>query len=174
MSDGGIALLIFGGFAVLMLFIIVKALQKQNEIDEDIANHEAETKGTLKHVDGLPLAPGVFVDVYYGPEKITFVNGKQEISVARSKIIGIDTFLGSDANSTAKSSGAVGGFILAGLPGAVLGSLAASSEYLVISYKSDDETKYIVLDVYVSGGFCKKMKKDFAKTNDAPVQEIEL
>ena len=57
----------------------------------------ATMSGTLKHVSGLPLAKGLTVEMFYGPEKITFKKDGQEINIAREKVTGIDLVLGDDS-----------------------------------------------------------------------------
>ena len=117
---------------------------------------------TLKHI------------VYYGPEKVVFKKDKQEISIARSKITGIDCVTGKDIKSRQLAGAATGKYLLGGMTGAVIGSLAATTTYLVISYTSDGRDKYVMLDTAASGTFALKLQKDFKKHDTSAPSSIEL
>ena len=127
---------------------------------------------TLKHTEGLPIAKGVPVEVYYGPEKVVFKKDKQEISIARSKITGIDCVTGKDIK--ARQVAATGKYLLGGMTGAVIGSLVATTTYLVISYTSDGKDKYVMLDTAASGTFALKVQKDFKQHDTSAPSSIEL
>lgn len=132
----------------------------------------ATLTATLKHTEGLPLAKGVLVDVYYGPEKILFKKDNQEI--ARSKISDIDCVTGEAMKSQMTTGAVAGKYILGGLSGAVIGSLIATTIYLVISYTSDGSDKYVILDTAASGTFAHNVQKDFKQNDTSAPKSIEL
>ena len=133
----------------------------------------ATMSGTLKHVSGLPLAKGLMVEMFYGPDKIVFKKDGQEISVARDKVTGID-FVTGDGSGRKALAGAASGKYVAGGAGAAVGALAAIDTYLVISYTSDGQNKSVKLDAAGSGMFPSKVAKDFQKTHRAKRTKIEL
>lgn len=133
----------------------------------------ATISGTLKHVSGLPLAKGLMVEMYYGPEKITFKKAGQEISIAREKVTGIDVVTGEGSGRKA-FAGAASGKYVAGGAGAAIGAAAAIDTYLVISYTSEGQNRSIKLDTAASGLFPTKVAKDFQKTYRPKREKIEL
>lgn len=160
--------------AIIVIAGICKIVDLTNESKTKKEKYGAAKKGYLKHIEGLPLAGGVFVDTYYCPDKIVFVKENQEISIAMNKIISIDCTQGSDIKSQ-KATGAIAGkYILGGLSGAIIGSLAASTTYFIITYKSDDEIKYIIFDVDASSNFAYSVKKDFKLNYCNDINKIEL
>lgn len=177
-EDTILAVLILGGFIALMLFISYKGYKKSSEIKKAAERTKqrlgATMNTTLKHTDGLPLAKGVLVEVYYGPEKIVFKKDKQEISIARNKITGIDCVTGKDIKGQQLAGAATGKYVLGGMTGAVIGSLAATTTYLVVSYTSDNKDKYVILDTAASGMFALKVQKDFKQHDTSAPSSIEL
>ena len=133
----------------------------------------ATMSGTLKHVSGLPLAKGLMVEMFYGPDKITFKKDGQEINISRDKVTGIDVVLG-DGSGRKAIAGAASGKYVAGGTGAAVGALAAIDTYLVISYTSEGKNKSVTLDTAASGMFPTKVAKDFQKTHHPKRTKIEL
>lgn len=178
MADTIMALLLMGGFIALMLFIGYtgyKSASKQKQATERVKERLGATmSATLKHTDGLPLAKGVFVNVYYGPEKIVFKKDKQEISIARAKINSVDCVTGQNIKSQQMAGAATGKYLLGGTTGAIIGSLAATTTYLVISYTSDGQRKTVILDTASSGMFALKVQKDFKRNDTSAHSSIEL
>ena len=178
MSDNIISVICIIIFVAIMGFVSYKCFKKAYNLKqaqtEAYNRFGATMNGTLKHIEGLPLASGVPVEVYYGAEKIVFKKDQHEISISRNKVTGIDVTTGKDIKMQQMAGATAGKFILGGMTGAVLGSLVATSTYLVISYTSDKENRYVILDTAASGMFALKVQKDFAKTNDAKRTTIEL
>lgn len=122
----------------------------------------------MKHINGLPIPQGVIIDVFYCDDKIVFKKDTQEISVAKDKITSIETVTGKDIDTT----GAVAGFLVFGLAGAILG---ASTVYMLITYESEGEQKGITLDTYASGLTPSKIVNDFKNTRtNTETKQIEL
>ena len=175
-SDFSIIIVLVLAVYVAYAFYVFKkhSTAKKKTTEQRLSQYSATMSAQLKHTSGLPLSAGVPVTMYYGPDKIVFKKDKQEISISREKITSIDGVTGKDIKSKQLSGGAAGKFLLGGTAGAIIGSLVATTIYLVISYTSNGENKYIILDTAMSGSFYLNVQKDFAKTNKATPTSIEL
>lgn len=175
-SDFSIIIVLVLAVYVAYAFYVFKkySTAKKKTTEQRLSQYSATMSAQLKHTSGLPLAAGVPVTMYYGPDKIVFKKDKQEISISREKITSIDGVTGKDIKSKQLSGAAAGKFLLGGTAGAIIGSLVATTIYLVISYTSNGENKYIILDTAMSGSFYLNVQKDFAKTNKATPTSIEL
>lgn len=162
-------------YLTLIAYLLYKHFSAKKQAKKKrLTRYGATESGILKHTDGLPLAKGVLVEVYYGPEKIVFKKDKQEISIARNKITGIDCVAGKDIKGQQLAGAATGKYVLGGMTGAVIGSLAATTTYLVVSYTSDNKYKYVILDTAASGMFALKVQKDFKQHDTSAPSSIEL
>ena len=175
-SDFSIIIVLVLAVYVAYAFYVFKkhSTAKKKTTEQRLSQYSATMSAQLKHTSGLPLAAGVPVTMYYGPDKIVFKKDKQEISISREKITSIDGVTGKDIKSKQLSGAAAGKFLLGGTAGAIIGSLVATTIYLVISYTSNGENKYIILDTAMSGSFYLNVQKDFAKTNKATPTSIQL
>lgn len=135
---------------------------------------EATMSATLKHVSGLPIAKDLPVEMFYGPDKITFKKGGQEITVSREKVTGIDLVMGEGSARKAMSGAATGKYVVGGAAGATVGALAAIAPRLVISYTSEGKSKSITLDTAASGTFASRVVKDFQQTHNQKRSTVEL
>ena len=170
-----VIVIVFAAYIVYVVYVLRKhSTAKKKTTEQRLSQYSATMSAQLKHTSGLPLAAGVPVTMYYGPDKIVFKKDKQEISISREKITSIDGVTGKDIKSKQLSGAAAGKFLLGGTAGAIIGSLVATTIYLVISYTSNGENKYIILDTAMSGSFYLNVQKDFAKTNKATPTSIEL
>lgn len=168
-----IIILFCGGLAYISYRGYKKSKRAKRAKEATAARLGATMSGTLKHVSGLPLAKGLMVEMFYGPDKIVFKKDGQEISVARDKVTGID-FVTGDGSGRKALAGAASGKYVAGGAGAAVGALAAIDTYLIISYTSDGQNKSVKLDAAGSGLFPSKVAKDFQKTHRAKRTKIEL
>jgi len=163
-------------FGVLTLFY--KSGKKWFEIrdakENGLVKYSAIYAGLLKHVEGLPIARGSVIEFYYGREKITFKKDNQEISLDRSKIINMESFLGEDAKSQAAAGAVAGKYLLGGLGGAVIGAMMATTFYLSVIYNNGEENKTILLDTTGSDLPLKKILSDFKSNNQTETKRIEL
>lgn len=170
-----IIIIVLAAYLGYVVYVLRKrSAAKKKAKEKRLSQYGATISAQLKHISGLPLAEGVMVTMYYGPEKIVFKKDKQEISIAREKITSIDGVTGKDIKSRQIAGAAAGKFIIGGTAGAVIGSLVATTIYLVISYTSGGKNKYVILDTAMSGSFYLNVQKDFAKTNKAAPTSIEL
>lgn len=177
MEDIIIAVVLLAAFFGLVAFFCYRGYKSSKANKRATAAIEkrlgATMSATLKHVSGLPVAKGTPVEVYYGPEKIVFKKGGQEISVSREKVTSME--LVNSGNTTRKvMSGAATGKYVGGKTGAAVGALAAMVPNLVISYTSDGKSKHITLDLASSGTFGSKIVSDFRQTTRPTRSKIEL
>lgn len=156
-------------------YFLYKHFSKQKKAKrERLERRGATMSGTLKHVSGLPLAKGLMVEMFYGPEKITFKKDGQEINISRDKVTGIDVVTGDGSGRKAVGGAASGKYLVGGATGAAVGALAAIDTYLVISYTSEGQNKSIRLDTASSGMFPTKVAKDFQQTSHQKRTTIDL
>ena len=153
---------LFSVYAVFLIFIIYKSCKKSKRARQNrLKRYGATMTATLRHVGGLPLLHDVYVDVYYGPEKIWFITDKKEISIARSKITDIVW-----RSSTTKR--------LNSFRRARSRNSLAKEYYLIISYTNNGCDKYVKLDTYGNDIFALKMQKDFKQHDTSGRRSIEL
>ena len=167
-----ISTVLFLAYGVYLLVKMLRWSKKQKT--SRLKRHGATMSGTLKHISGLPIAKGLMVEMFYGPEKIVFVKDGQEVSVDRSKVTGIDSVFGRNATRKAMSGAATGKYVIGGKTGAAVGALASMDTQLVISYTSDGKAKNIVLDSSSSGMFPSRVVKDFKQTSTVKRSKVEL
>lgn len=167
-----IELLAYLAYLIYLLRKHFSTRKKAKEIRLKI--HNATMSGTLKHVSGLPLAKGLMVEMFYGPDKITFKKDGQEINISRDKVTSIDIVTGDGTARKAMGGAATGKYVVGGTAGAAVGALAAIDTYLVISYTSEGESKSIRLDTASSGTFPTKVVKDFRQTYHPKRTTIDL
>ncbi len=178
MGDTIITVVILAIFFGLMSFICDRSYKKVKANKRATAALEkrlgATMSATLKHISGLPIAKGAVVEVYYGPEKIVFKKGGQEISVAREKVTGMELVKSGNTTRKVMSGAATGKYLVGGKAGAAVGALAAMVPILVISYTSNGKSKHITLDLASSGTFGSKVVADFQQTAKPVRSKIEL
>lgn len=145
------------------VLLIIYACRSYNKKREKEECYGAKDSGQLKHISGLPIPSGVFVDVFYSDEKVVIKKDSQEFILKCDKIISVDCISGKNLKQDIASGAIVGNFIIGGVAGAAIGSILAASIYLTISYESEQENKTIILDTYVNSSFASKIAKDFKK-----------
>ena len=160
--------IIVGMFFVLAAFagfMTYKDYKKSKRATQNaLKRYGATMTATLRHIDGLPLLHDVYVNVYYGPEKILFITEKKEISIARSKITDIEWRQRRMMRHSLFGKGI----------GIVLWLDKISDTCLVISYTSDGYDRYIMLDTRGKNRFALKMQKDFKQQDTSGRRSIEL
>lgn len=158
------------GICLIRKYLIQGKKAKALKMDR----YGATLVGTLKHTSGLPIAKGVFIEVFYCPDKFVFKKDSQEFTISREKITSVDVVTGNNIKSQQMSGAATGKYILGGTTGAVIGAFAATTTYLAISYVSDGKDKSVLLDTASSGTFALKVQKDFADASVAQHRSVEL
>lgn len=178
MKKSNFTALIVIGTALYLAYIgylLYKHFSKQKKAKKArLERRGATMNGTLKHVSGLPLAKGLMVEMFYGPEKITFKKDGQEFNISRDKITGIDVVMGDGSGRKAVAGAASGKYLVGGTAGAAVGALSAIDTYLVISYTSEGQSKNIRLDTASSGMFPTKVAKDFQQTHHQKRTTVDL
>ena len=74
-----IIILFCGGLAYISYRGYKKSKRAKRAKEATATRLGATMSGTLKHVSGLPLAKGLTVEMFYGPDKIVFKKDGQEI-----------------------------------------------------------------------------------------------
>lgn len=164
---------IFAGVGYLFFKLCKTSVKRIGEIEKDKTQFNAKELATLKHTSGLPLPKDVFIDVMYNDEKIVFKKDGTVISVSKDKIQSIDRTTGKSLHDQAAGA-VIGKHIIGGTGGALLGAIIATKFYLIITYNSDGEDKYIILDEADSGFFGSRLEKDFARNAPQETRNIEL
>lgn len=171
-----IYIIVFGLLAAFFIgcgYLLYKSTLRIKEQSNEKKKYDPIQYAVLKHIDGLPLIQGSLVDVMYCEDKFVFVKDNQEISVSLDKVIDVDNVTGKDIKAQQAQGATAGALVFGGLSGAVIGSLAATTTYFVISYKSNDEIKSIIFDCS-SSFFGIKVKKHFKNNNSRGEETIEL
>lgn len=164
-------------FAILIIpaiLLISKCVKQQQKSNDQKRTYNASVNTAFQRVDGLSIASGSAVEVLYRNEKMTFLKGKQEISVLTSKIVDIDVVDGKNLKSQVASGAIAGKYIIGGTAGDLMGAALATTMYLVITYKSDNDYRFIVFDTGLNTHHAYKIKNEFKKNNNHEIQSIEL
>ena len=161
-------------FFGVMGYLIYKWSKAQKKQRADREKYDPIYHAVLKHTDGLPIVQGAETNTFYCEDKFVFVRDNKEVSVAMDKVLSVDWVTGKNLSSQQVTGAAAGALVFGGISGAVLGSLIATTYYLVITYKSNNEVKHIVMDCYLSGSFGSKVQKHFKENNYREEEKIEL
>lgn len=133
-------------------------------------------KYKLQLVGGLNLPEGTTCSTMCYEDKISFSANGQDFSLLADKLIDVSVMTTKEIQKQYVSSigGAVAGAMLLGPIGAILGgsaqqkSIRKNNKYLVFTYLSDEETKYVIFDVtscaYVGNQIKSKYK--YLKTKE--------
>lgn len=153
--------------ALLLGFFVVtyiRSIVKKKEV-------KPELKAKLKLVGGLPIAKDAMIEIHYTPQEIVFTKDNQTFKMTSGKIISVDRVSSKDTN--AQIAGAAAGLFLFGAMGMAAGVLS-EKYFLVISYKSDDETKFITFEEGNSAKFTKELVSRFQNDNPKANEVVEL
>lgn len=138
----------------------------------------------LKHVAGLPIPENTVCDVHLTNDKIDIHANNMEFSLDRDKVedISVKTDEEIQKQYVSSSGGAVGGAMMFGAVGALIGGRAkqkttkTTTTYLIITYTSNDEVKYVGFDVSNIGTYgANQIIKELDKTKkEKEKKKIEL
>lgn len=159
-----ICLLLWAAIFLIYAFVRVgKENKKEQKRRAEMSKKEAARKaekgywdyGTFKHTAGLPLAEGVECRVEYYNNKIDFMASGTSFSLSFDKVsdIVVKTDREIQKSYVSSAGGAVLGGYLFGPVGAMIGGRAKEktstvvTHYLIITYISDNEIKYIGLEI---------------------------
>ncbi len=134
------------------------------------------------HVNGLPIAENMLCEVFSYPDRLEFKAGTTEFKLSKDKITDICIKTDTEIQKQLVSSvgGAVAGAMLFGTLGAIIGGRAktkkvkTSTDYLIITYRSDEELKYIGFDTKNNPPSAVKLVNEFKQNNSSSGVQIEL
>lgn len=167
-----IIILFCGGLAYISYRGYKKSKRAKRAKEATVTRLGATMSGTLKHVSGLPLAKGLTVEMFYGPEKITFKKDGQEINIARERSRALTWCWGTTAGAR-RSPGPPPGSTW---PEERRGSRRAGGHRHVpdnLVHQRGAE-KSVKLDASAGGLFPSKVAKDFQKTYRPKREKIDL
>ena len=139
--------LIFAG-----LPIAISAQSRRNKLQkEELKKAGIVLQTELKHINGLPIPENTFCKINVYENKYEFVANGLNFNLESSKITDISIKTDVEISNQAVSSigGAIAGGFLFGTLGAIIGGRAKTKKvktvikYLIITYLSNDEVKYI-------------------------------
>lgn len=193
-SDGFFAALILCSIVVPILVAIwtyKRFKNKDNDPTLEIKTNLKEAKkkenkrelsGRLQLIGGLSDLPqGSICKVFYNQNRIRFIASGQEFTLEANKMIDVSVMTPTEIQKQYISSvgGAIAGAVLLGPIGAIIGGSASkktirkTNRYLVISYRSDEEIKYIIFDVSTEmllGNSIKNTYKNLKKNENIRVE----
>jgi len=164
-TDASVSVSILTLFAIFVVplvaasYVAVRVLKApgQQTIQEPLATRQKYVaRAKLQLVGGLMNLPqGSVCKAAYNKDGITFTASGQEFTLDSAKMLDVSVMTAKQIQQQYVSSagGAIAGALLLGPLGAVLGGsvskrkITSKSRYLVISYLSGEEVKYIVFDV---------------------------
>lgn len=131
-------------------------IPQEKTAGNSIPSFSIDWRAKLQLVGGLEGLPqGSICKARYNRERIIFSASGQEFTLDASKMIDVSVMTPKEIQTQYVSSigGAVAGALLLGPLGAIIGGSASKKKitnkkkYLIFTYISGDETKYIVFDV---------------------------
>ena len=158
----------------LLIYIIQNASKKKDKKDYQKYLYKASIISKFKHIEGLPVSSGAFVDLFYGNEKVTIVKDNREFIISMEKIIDVDVVTGKNLQSQIATGAIAGKYIIGGTAGAIVGSLLSTTLYIVFTYKKDEEYKFLIFDTASNTSQAMKIEKEFKQNNTTDIQSIEL
>lgn len=174
-------LLLFFVFCIRMISITSRAKNQQKAMLQQMRKNGLTINAVFNHVNGLPIAENVMCEVNSYPDKLEFKSGAMQFNLAKDKITDITMKTDVEIQKQYVSSigGAVGGAVLFGPLGAMIGGRAKAKKtktvltYLLITFKNEDEIKYIGFDVTNSFMKASKFVSEFAQNNNT-ITSIDL
>lgn len=147
---------------------------------KDLTNLSIYT--AFHHVSGLPIVEDCLCEVFSFPDRLDFKYGTTEITLNKDKITDMSIKTDTEIQTQMVSSiaGAVSGAVLFGSLGAIIGGRAkkknikTTTNYLIITYDSDGELKFIVFDTKNNPPSAKKLVKEFQHESGGTNTKISL
>lgn len=130
-----------------------QSMQIQQTYNQPVQG-SATISGNFLHFSGLPIAEKAECQLLSYYDHYDFLSGKMKFSLAKSKVMDVSCKTETEFHSQYVSSvgGAVAGAALFGPIGAMVGGRAkkktnmTTRHYLIVTYMSNNEVKYIVLE----------------------------
>lgn len=136
---------------------------------------------TFLHINGLPIAENAVCQLISFPDHYDFISGNMNFSLSKNKVTDVCCKTETEIKKQYVSSigGAVGGAVLFGPLGALIGGRAKKKTdktvhlYLIITYMTDNEVKYIGLENIGMTNSINKIIEEYKKNHVTPTN-IEL
>lgn len=178
----GIAVICFTIKLYALIFKKLKSATSRKRQHKEEKVKKSGITSTSKHISGLPIAENIVCIITSYSDKITITSNGATFNLEKKKItdVSIKTETEIQEQYVSSAGGAVGGAMLFGALGAVVGGRAKKkktktvNKYLIISYMSDEELKFIVFDVSVNIWSAMKIADDFRKNNYGSSANIDL
>lgn len=194
-----IIIIVFLALGTLLMKSSKKAKNKTADISKERENCEHENKEkqenyspkkkkepndltiSAPHVNGLPIAENVLCVIYSRPTKYEITANGATFNLNKDKVtdVCLKTDVEIQKQYVSSIGGAVGGAVLFGPLGAMIGGRAKKKKskktytYLIFTYESDGEIKYIGFNV-TNNFSASKLVNEFRKTSSKNKIEINL
>ena len=158
-----------------------KKRKKELEIEEKL-KRQAKFSAELPHSVGLPIAEKTNCQIYSGATQYEIVGNGNQFNIDKSKITDVSLKTDIEIQKQVSSSvgGAVGGAVLFGPLGAMIGgrakqrNLKTVTKYLIFTYNSDGEVKYVAFDATAKTKQAKLFVGEFKTKHAAECQTVNL
>lgn len=171
-ASQGIVMIILGLIFAVITVLLFKPTKKDKEkkIQKKEKRNESLNTCTMKHINGLPIAEDVYCTVQSLEDKFIFSAGTLNFELEKHKITDMCIKTDKEIQQQYVSSvgGAIGGAVLFGPLGAMIGGRAKKKttknevhNYLIITYQSSNEIKYIGFEIQNSIASAYKYVRDF-------------
>ena len=154
---------------------------RKRTLEAEVQKRNASLFITIPHVNGLPIPEDTNCTIYSTPDKYEIESSGNSFELDKSKVTDVCVKTETEVTSQYVSSvgGAIGGAVLFGPLGAAIGGRAKKKktkevhEYLIFTYESNGEIKYIGFQVlpmhklktfYFVDEFNKMENKHISKT----------
>lgn len=166
---------------IVMIRNTTKAAKARKKKLVDLKDKGVSIFALFRHVNGLPLAEDVFCEIHSYPDRYEVISRAMQFSLSKDKVRDVCMKTETEIREQYVSSvgGAVGGAMLFGALGAMIGGRVKKKTdrtlhtYLIITYISEEEIKYIGFDATADWGTVNKLVKEFRERNTESTR-IEL
>ncbi|MFR4998394.1 MAG: hypothetical protein ACLUDK_14380 [Clostridium paraputrificum] len=127
----------------------------RSDIQDRIKDIDPRVFVSIPHINGLPIAENTLCQIYYTDDNIFIDGSGQSFNLSNEKIsaIEIKTDVEIQKQYVSSVAGGITGAIVFGPLGALIGGrvkekkIKNTTRYLIITYTSDNEIKYLGFDV---------------------------
>ena len=181
-----IVLLVILLFIVFCLYMAVKSSKEMKNAKKRVkdlkAQRNASAYGCLQTVYGLPFAEGTYCDILSCGDHYEFIANGTTVNLEKAKVtdVSIKTDVDVQKQYVSSAGGAVAGAMIAGPLGAMVGGRAKKKEtrtytrYLIFTYVSDGEVKYITFSEFGNSKDILKDYKAYSQSNTAATAIVNL